>query len=386
MNDVLLRGYHKLRKSGAILPVNSANRSGLIVNSTDSSWGYDTFYPATKPENLKHRITFDGASAMSKIPLSVVPSAATVDFSEYNVNVAYTNAIADARTKGMDIATFAAEFNKTVGLVTGLAGRILQRARTLNDALTRKGAYRKGNAFEVFSSAWLEYRYGWRLLGHDIEDIIDLVNRINMGLGIRIRSKEKMFAENVVTRVTSVNQSMLFKSPAFSASGYPYTNVFTYSETHRAQLSVTVMIESMLRSNVTVDPFVTGYEVIPYSMILSWFSNVQEWITAISPFLDERVVAASSRVDLVRDITYSVGPAESPFYTSPTLSQATCYVPRGNPSTVTFSFQSWDRSAMTEGERSFAIGYVDNFDALKGMDLISIFFGRVRKLYNVVRI
>lgn len=386
MNDYLTKGYRKALRSGLILPVNSASRTGLRISAQESSWGYDVMYPANATNGVrKHEITFKGISALAKMPVSVVPSALTVNFDEHDINVAYTNAVASCRTKGMDVATFAAEFNKTVGLVTGLSGRILERARTLNNLLTKRGAYRKGNAANVFAASWLEYRYGWRLLGHDIEDIIDLVNRINLGLGIRLRSKEKAFADNSVSHSKSVNTSMRFYNPGFGASGWQYTNTFTYSEVHRAQLSVTVMIESMMRANVTIDPFVTGYEVIPYSMILSWFTNIQEWITAVSPFLDERIVAASKRVDIVREITYSVGPAEAPFVTSSNLSQASKYFPRGSASTVTFSFETWARTPMTEDEKSFAIGYVNNFDSLKALDLMSILFGRVRKLYNVVR-
>lgn len=387
MNDVLLKGYHKTLKSGLILPVNPASREGLHIVTQESSWGYDTIYPANSVGlTPKHEITLSGLSALAKMPREVSPSASTVKFDDHDVHVAYTNALASCKTKGMDVMTFAAEFNKTVGMVTGLAGRILQRARTLNDSLTRKGAYRKGNALEVFSSAWLEYRYGWRLLGNDIEDIIDLINRINLGLGIRLRSKEKLFADKMVSSSTYESQNMTFHNPSLGASGLQFSNRFTYSESHRAQLSVTVMIESMMRSNVTIDPLVTGYEVIPYSMLLSWFTNCQEWITAISPFLDERVVAASKRIDIVREIKYSVGPVLAPFLSTSNVNIATKYIPRGGPSTITFSFSSWARSPMTDDEKSFAIGYVNNFDSLKALDIISILFGRVNKLRNVVRL
>lgn len=387
MNDVLLRGYHKTLRSGLILPVNPASREGSHIRIQDSSWGYDKFYPANSVSPIyKHAITFSGLSALARMPKEVSPSASTVNFSEHDVRVAYTNALASCKTKGMDVATFAAEFNKTVGMVTGLAGRILERARTLNNLLTRRGAYRKGNAMEVFSSSWLEYRYGWRLLGNDIEDIIDLINRINLGLGIRLRSKEKLFADQMVSSSTVESQNMTFHNPGLGASGLQYSNRFTYSESHRAQLSVTVMIESMMRANVTIDPLVTGYEVIPYSMILSWFTNCQEWITAVSPFLDERVVAASKRIDVVREITYSVGPVSAPFLSTSNLSKATKYMPRGGPSTITFSFSSWVRLPMTNDEKSFAVGYVNNFDSLKALDIISILFGRVNKLRNVVRL
>lgn len=387
MSDCLLRGYRKALRSGLILPVNPASRVGLRISAQESSWGYDVMYPVNDTNTtMMHEVTYSGVSALAKMPQEVTPSAPTVGFDEHNINVAYTNALASAKTKGMDVATFAAEFNKTVGLVTGLSGRILNRAQALNNALTKRGAYRNGNAANVFASSWLEYRYGWRLLGHDIEDIIDLINRINLGLGIRLRSKEKAFATDVVSRTVSQSDSMFFHNPAMGTSGWPSTNVFTYSETHRAQLSVTVMIESVMRANVTIDPFVTGYEVIPYSMILSWFTNIQEWITAVSPFLDERIVAASRRIDIVREITYSVGPVAAPFLTSWYLPYATKYVPRGAPSTVTFSFESWARSPMTESEKSFAMGYVNNFDTLKAIDLMSILFGRVRKMYNVVRL
>lgn len=374
-SDFVTPGYFKMVREGAVLPMNEASGSSRkVISVIDGDWGTTYHYPRTSPPLM--RAAVKGASAMAhwgnKQPTFSAPNYPVV--SEHDVSVLYTEALAKAKTQGMDILTFYAEFQKTLDMVTGVATRVLKRAHDIV-RVRKLSRIKDRKAFiSAFSDSWLEYRYGWRVLAYDIEDIQELIAFLHNGLSVRLKAKGKSLAENVIHNSSGVSESITF--PSVGSSGSPYRHIWKDEEYHGVRSHAGVLIESYMRSAVTVDPILTLYELTPYSFVVDWLFNVNQWLSAMSPLLDERILQAYKRIDYYRLHRWEVGPVTAPF--EPWDNQL--YVPFGTSSSITMEEVSWSRTLLSSGEQQLTLAYVNNFDRLKAADALALLWGRVRAL------
>jgi hypothetical protein len=172
-------------------------------------------------------------------------------------------------SRGWDAATFFAELSKTVELVAGAARdfhKLLTsfdewHKRFLTDQTVRQNA-------SVLLQQWLEARYGWRLLLYDIEDISKFIKDLDKKT--RARNKDHVGMEFSWTDdLSTVNE--------FGSSYQTYTD--TRSVTANVRGSI---IADFVPSKVIVNPFLTGWEVIPYSFVIDWFYGVGQALEALS--------------------------------------------------------------------------------------------------------
>lgn len=378
ITDVVTPGYFAALKSGAILPMNSASKTFTkIVDRRASQWGYNITL-RDKPYAV---VRYSGISSLGLLGPSG-PSFSADNFpslTEHDVAVMYTAALASAKAQGMDILTFYAEYRKTVDLVVGLAGRVVQRAHDLV-RFKKLDRIKDRKAFiSAFSDSWLEYRYGWRILAYDIESVSEIMKKLDNGISLRFKAKAGSFKSNSVLSQSGSRSSLSFSqlpSGNIGGSGLPYRCKFAINESHELRSHAGVLIESYLRSLVTVDPFLTAHELVPYSHVVDWFFNVNKWITAVSPLLDERLLQAYKRIDLVKTKTYAVEPDTQ--YTHPSGLEK--WVPFGGSSSFTIETGGWERSPLIGEEQQLTLAYVNSFDKLKAVDAAALLWGRIRVL------
>lgn len=376
MTDTITPGYYKLLKTGAILPMNAASKTSFkVVTRIPSVWGADIRYQG-KPYGY---LRYSGLSAMGKWGTKP-PSFSPPNFpslSEHDVSVMYTEALARAKTQGMDVLTFYAEYAKTVEMVTGLANRVVQRAHDIMKVKKLHTIKDRKAFISAFSDSWLEYRYGWRILAYDFEDIQEMIDKLEKGISLRFKAKGKLLRENVVMQQSGTATSLSFETVgggSFGGTGRNFRHDWKIDEYHAVRSHAGVMIESVMRSLVTIDPLVTAYELVPYSFVVDWFFNVNNVLQAISPLLDERILQAYKRVDFVRTKRYEIGPSPQITYGSEV------WTPYGTPTSITIEDVAWTRSSLTETEQQLTFGYVNNFSKLKLADTFALLWGRVRTL------
>jgi hypothetical protein len=140
------------------------------------------------------------------------------------------------------------------------------------------------SAIRAASSAWLEYRYGWRPIVLDSLAIMRASERIRRERLVRTlvargsekltRIVEKGFSvSGGIPRLDSVSGKVRGSRKATVSAGVIYTvNQRTISQALQ-------MVGGVRPSDITA----TLWEVIPYSFVVDWFANVGEWIQAISP-------------------------------------------------------------------------------------------------------
>lgn len=352
-------------------PAHGSSRK--ILTALPGTWGIDHLYPGTK---LFGKYTWDGMSVLG-IFGPEQPNFSTPNFpnlSEHDVSAMYTEALANAKAQGMDILTFAAEYRKTVEMVVGVASRVLERAHQIVK-IKKLHTIKDRKAFvSAFSDSWLEYRYGWRILAFDIDALQELIQKLRDGISIRIRAKGRSSTENMIRNSSGVGASLDFKG--YGGSGAQFRHSWQDSEYHGVRSHAGVMIESYMRSAVTVDPLLTMYELVPYSFVVDWFFNINKWLTALSPLLDERLLYAYKRVDYYKTRRWQVGPHSDPLW----VSKLEGFVPFGTPSSLTLEEVSWSRDPLTSSEQQLTLAYDNNFSSLKAVDALALIFGRLRAL------
>ena len=195
----------------------------------------------------------------------------------------------------LDILTSVAETHKTLDLVV----QARKRAVALIKQLQKKGWKALPR---TASDTWLEWRYGWRLLGFEIEAVTEAINHPLKSLFVEGRA-----GESHVVEYESIGDSF----PLLHS--HLRVNANTTVQ-HRHDISVRANVNGKVKlqsANVLASPVVTGWELIPYSFVLDWFVNVGDVLTAWKAFS-------------LADYTFSIG-VKRVFDLSGTISGITYY-------------------------------------------------------------
>jgi hypothetical protein len=118
---------------------------------------------------------------------------------------------------------------------------------------------------------WLEYRYAWRPLVHDVQDAVQALET----------SFDRMSVKSggaTVNQNLSASKTTIIAIPGGSAS---VSDLLSGSRTYRGKAYAK---PDGNRVTVGFDPLVTAWELIPYSFVVDWFLHVGGWIQSVSPF------------------------------------------------------------------------------------------------------
>lgn len=373
--DVVTPNYFKLKKSGAKLPVNPFTTVETIVEGTDldATWAYGMFNADGSLRKEEHAsfTRFQGCLARYLLPVSIsIPTAVKSLASSTALPMVSQEALAAARTKSWDFLTFLAEFHKTSDLVRNVANRTVKRAAKI---------YKHGRPATVtsFLDMWMEGRYGWRLLAYDIKDVNSAITRLIDGYPEVFRSS-KDYIEPITSTTTSVYKDTLYWKSANGSSNMIGTNVSTMltktsAKYNRIRCGVAVLNEG--RGLAFADPLVTGFEIIPLSMILDWFTNVQDLLTAWSPFATQSVAWNFAKVTTVVETKYVAHP----------VSRDSIVLNQNRARLVSSSSDSYlslraERSERFQPPLELSLQFRNSFDWPKAIDLVAILATRTKAL------
>lgn len=173
---------------------------------------------------------------------------------------------------GWDVGTFLAELRQTINMFTLTGKNIARIAKQLREqgvSKTGKGLGRdikRAGIGNVASSKWLEYRYGWRQVIFDLNDITEMLKR----------DQKRIYTARAGVDHTSENTWHHLINKA----------VFAADLTMKDQITVGVrgryaaLAELDLRGYL--NPLLTTWEVIPFSFVVDWFIEIGTSIKALS--------------------------------------------------------------------------------------------------------
>lgn len=373
MSDEVSPGYFAKKRRGEVLPVNPMSLTKKEITSLSNSVAtWDYVYSGT----TIGRYQFSGDLAMI-----CWYQASNYDFPPWSGsipswpdgNALLTEALANARSRGFDVLTFAAEFRKTIDLISRFRTRTLNRAQTV--------ARRTADALDfesAFAETWLEARYGWRILAYDIAQINETLDKLKSLRSPYVRgyASDTNTAERTIQSVTS--PAPIIKYPVRSQLAYVagYATGSLTQEYERTTRAGT-LLEAVVSDLLEIDPLVTAWEVIPFSFIVDWFTNIGDLATAYSPFATENLLDAW--------ITNRETIRTTGVYTTSSGSQGSSnfnLTSGSNTYTRVHEDVSYERIKATP---SANLSFQLNLDAAKLTDLYAVFLGRLGRVLGQIR-
>lgn len=163
-------------------------------------------------------------------------------------------AAAKVYSQGFDSLTFLAELNKTLSMFKSAK-------RSLLSLLSG------GTKSHSLADLWLQYRYGWRILYYEMQDVSKALAMVQKSRSRYSQTVGKTFSQDTSDTVLGEN-SVLYRSS-----------------------TITSLYEINVKGHVTADisppsfafnPLTTAWELITYSFIIDWFYNVGNSLEALS--------------------------------------------------------------------------------------------------------
>jgi hypothetical protein len=156
-------------------------------------------------------------------------------------------------SRGFDALTFLAEIKQLRSMLTGVGSKL--------SSLTQ------GKSPGRIHNLWLEGRYGWRTLRHDVEDFVEYLSSVNEGRSRFRASKGFDISGSSNDYVES------------TASGLVLGDSIDISWTGSVRGTVVADIDV---PELTFNPLTTAWEVTRLSFVVDWLLNVGQALEAAS--------------------------------------------------------------------------------------------------------
>lgn len=355
-----LRDFHKRKNSGELLPYTKWLNVSHECKTTGSNRQFLDF--TTKGgSHVRYEYFWGDGKAL---PMNImgttfeIAKLTKIDTVLSNLGVSphhyVQRAAAKLYSRGWDALTFLAEFHQVVRMFRGCVTQFLdlceQYAREVKNS---KALYFNG-LLPTFN-AWLQGRYGWRILVYDIQDINKLIETID---------------EEQLTRAKErVGESFNYSednSRSLYASWYRNTSDLTsYKFSVRGSI-----IADFMPNRIQLNPVVTAWELVPYSFVVDWFFSIGRALEALSFLAVNNLYTAATGIycEVDRSVSSSV-------------------IPDSNWTSYTTDVDSWSASEKwTYKERVPAIvSYLPslnvNLNYFKVLDLVALIGQALRKLF-----
>lgn len=262
--------YHQRVKRGELIPYtyfkffSYEGTSELGYN--DYSWSPTS---CSNPVGWQNRWYYHGNHPSSSIPRwQIVPYELEALLGEEDFLYYVQAAAAKIYSSTWDAGTFTAELGKTMSMVNQAKRRLVRLI--VNIFKHRKLGFPTSfpDLISKISKFWLEYRYGWRPLLYDLEDIRQSIE--SMKELERTRYKDRV-GKNWA----------LSSQETWTVSGTPRslrsTKVDYYKLGVRGMVAADIQL-SKARINVPL----TAWELVTFSFIVDWLINVGQAIEAMS--------------------------------------------------------------------------------------------------------
>jgi len=300
-----IRNFHQRRRRGDLLPHTdffqyetdgSASRTEDLVRTSDSAvigWSNGAYYPTSKWA-IEQPALIDGYA----------PDGLTSLLKDVTGRI---------NSGGVNIGNMLGELGRTTQMIRNIGKTAL--------SLT------SGKSSREIADLYLQGRYGWAPLVRDIKDLVDAVRRI----------EEK--------DVTRHSQRLGFTTTRTIAPSYEdcftgsyYNGCWGYDDKLEisSRASITADIEVSL---FRINPFVTAWELVPFSFVVDWLLDIGSSIEAASFLFSTKGHASSVgyNIQLTRTPFMSIDLKPGYTGTSTVSGSSTCLVQRRIPSSVSIS-------------------------------------------------
>jgi uncharacterized protein YbgA (DUF1722 family) len=181
--------------------------------------------------------------------------------------------VISALNSSYDALTDFSEIRETLQLIKSLLDAVhhpLSSFRDLrNRILGKSGTFNKKSAKQAYkevADAWMQYRYGIMPIVYSVGDLMKLLKKNK-----RLYNSEKAF------RGIDLNEVNL-DIPDHMCFYEQIAGTVTVKATGKQMGSVNALLR--LIDGISVNPFKTAWELIPYSFVVDWFLNVGDYIDA----------------------------------------------------------------------------------------------------------
>jgi hypothetical protein len=218
-------------------------------------------------------------------------SSAPVDLTFQNdVSTMQHVALVSATAKAKEASVLGGEIARDMGSTLAMLKRPFSGAVDLLGRMTKAASRNAGktakSAARAKANAWLEYRYGWRPLISDVKTIVTDAQKLHdraMGKRLVFRSTERQSGSKTVTFVDKRALGIL--------ASWPSTGSATRTQSVRVSAGVIAQYSAESYADAAMrtlglrlcDVPSTAWEIIPFSFVVDWSTNVGKWIRAVTP-------------------------------------------------------------------------------------------------------
>jgi len=194
---------------------------------------------------------------------------------------AYANIHQDQVVSGEALS----DMTRTIGMLSrpfGQARNLLSRMASRSGRLSRRASH---NASSAAASAWLEYRYGWKPLVLDTQQIIKNTQSFRERL-----YKRRLVSRSTVSQTRTTSRAIVDHIPPF-LSEWRMSGGVTDAQECKAHAGVLYEVANRTSSQQLASDFsltsrdlvTTAWELVPYSFVVDWFCSIGDWLQAIMP-------------------------------------------------------------------------------------------------------
>lgn len=209
------------------------------------------------------------------------PYTASLSLDNLSLQAAYNKAYAkfvEAVNEQSQWAVNLLEKDKALTMITQRVTQLLKfsrhvarfnfglAARELKMALVPKGASRS----KSFANNWLEYHFGWEPLVKDI------------GAAVMVLAAD--FHDRKLTASATDVRGNVFESSHASTSYYRLTDQTTTRVRIRAKIRIKDTDRFLLSQTGFINPLSVLWELVPFSFVVDWFTNVGQVLASLSDF------------------------------------------------------------------------------------------------------
>lgn len=196
-----------------------------------------------------------------------------------------------------DLLTELAESKELLALLFNTVHSVrkpLQAFANFRRSLMKSGKYSPGQIKEMVESKWMEYRYAIMPVIYSIKDISELLEK-----------------RNDLYKTSRAKRTLTFDKKRNWDGNYNDKPIWLYRET-TGTVTIRVTGKALydvgalklrLFDQVGLNPFVTAWELLPFSFVVDWFANIGDWVLAqtssLVDFSQQRVFCYSVKQDFV---------------------------------------------------------------------------------------
>lgn len=258
--DTITPNYALRRKKGEVLPTNPMVKEtfrvipeGTVCRSSIAYCFYRSKPCKDKPwDTISYRL---GTKEIKVRPIKTAPRDL---ISSSELQDVQREAIAKLRSQGIDYLTTLVELRQTLAMLAGAKQRLIDIVVKMVQYVRRLGKKPKtwSDLLDLVGGAWLEGRFGWRILYYDLKAIVQYVENL--------KNDPKLI----------VGRSKRSATRDYSSNYGDYTVVDELQVGYPGTLSYDIPGASSILNTV--------WEVIPFSLVVDMFFDVQSWIISLS--------------------------------------------------------------------------------------------------------